>query len=108
MKNGIAKEDGGVRVLAPLRQPLGEPLDHPQGQPLQARRAAAAAALARPRGDVELELVNELVTEDVIGVGVDAGQRHYHPVAERFREAPDPFFDRSPVVVVCWKSAWSA
>ncbi len=40
--------------------------------------------------------MNELVTEDVIGVGVDAGQGHYHPVAERFREAPDPFFDRSP------------
>ena len=81
---GVAQPHRGVRIDWPQREVLGHALDEPQRD---LRGAVLARRRVGVRRHVELEGVDELVAEDVIGVGERSAERQHDAAAQRLGDA---------------------
>ena len=87
---GIANPHRRQRIDAAFREVLGHAFHDPQRHHLQIETAPVAGDA---RGNVELEHVHHFVADDVIVLGVVAGQRQDHAIHERIGESARPFAD---------------
>ncbi len=76
----VSKPEPSLGIRRSTRQVFGHPFDEPQRLP----RAAAVAAR-----DVELERVDDLVSEYAIGLGHRRRKRHHDAPARGFSDAAD-------------------
>ena len=92
LQDRVPHPERRVRIERTERQVLRHALDEPERQPLCAREPAAPAALARRR-DVELERVDQFMSDHVIGVGERPAERQDDAAANRFGHAAGAFAD---------------
>ena len=90
MNGGVADPHRDQRIDASFREVLRHSFDQPQRKGFEIE---AAAIVGHRCGDVELENVHKLVTENVIVLGVIAGERKHHAIHERIGESAGALAD---------------
>ena len=88
LAGGVAQPHRGVWIDRPQRQVLGHAFDEPQGKALG---AVLSGRRVRVCGDVELEGVHELVSDDVVGIGEGTAERQHDAPPHRLSHAAGAF-----------------
>jgi hypothetical protein len=96
----VAEPHRRMRRYRPDREVFGHPLDEPERCLEPPSRGLDAAARSAEAGDVVLEGVDQLVTDQVIRFLHRVHERHHDPLLERLRDALHAFADVTDDVVL--------